>query len=86
MGIWQFDPLHTQVEFAAKHLGMMTVRGHFTDVKATGHIDPGHPEDTAVEVVVQMPRDPSRYSLAGPLFAWSSATSVLTSKRHRGTP
>ena len=26
---WQFDPFHTQVEFAAKHLGMMTVRGHF---------------------------------------------------------
>ena len=54
MGTWQFDPLHTQVEFAAKHLGMMTVRGHFADVKTTGHIDPGHPEDTAVEVVVQM--------------------------------
>src|SRR5258708_20454711 len=54
MGTWQFDPLHTQVEFAAKHLGMMTVRGHFTDVKTTGPIDPGHPEDTAVEVVVQM--------------------------------
>jgi polyisoprenoid-binding protein YceI len=54
MGTWQFDPLHTQVEFAAKHLGMMTVRGHFTDVKATGHIDPGHPEDSSVDVVVQM--------------------------------
>ncbi len=54
MGTWQFDPLHTQVEFAAKHLGMMTVRGHFTDVRATGHIDPDRPEDTAVEVVVQM--------------------------------
>jgi polyisoprenoid-binding protein YceI len=54
MGTWQFDPLHTQVEFAAKHLGMMTVRGHFTDVKATGHIDPAHPEDSSVDVVVQM--------------------------------
>src|SRR5258708_20078115 len=54
MGTWQFDPLHTQVEFAAKHLGMMTVRGHFTDVKTTGHIDPGHPEAPAVEVVVRM--------------------------------
>lgn len=30
---WQFDPYHTQVEFAAKHLGMMTVRGHFTEAK-----------------------------------------------------
>lgn len=40
MGTWQFDPYHTQIEIAAKHLGMMTVRGHFTDVKAGGHIDP----------------------------------------------
>jgi polyisoprenoid-binding protein YceI len=23
MGTWQFDPFHTQVEFSAKHLGMM---------------------------------------------------------------
>ena len=31
MGTWKFDPYHTQVEFSAKHLGMMTVRGHFAD-------------------------------------------------------
>ena len=24
MGKWQLDPYHTQVEFSAKHLGMMT--------------------------------------------------------------
>ena len=29
MGTWKFDPYHTQVEFSAKHLGMMTVRGSF---------------------------------------------------------
>lgn len=28
---WQLDPYHTQVEFSAKHLGMMTVRGHFAE-------------------------------------------------------
>ena len=37
---WAFDPYHTQVEFAAKHLGMMTVRGHFADVTASGNIYP----------------------------------------------
>lgn len=52
-GIWQADPFHTQVEFAAKHLGMMTVRGHFTDVTITGHIDPAHPEALAVDVTIQ---------------------------------
>lgn len=50
---WQFDPYHTQVEFAAKHLGMMTVRGHFSEVSATGHIDPDHPEASSVDVTIQ---------------------------------
>ncbi len=49
---WQFDPFHTQVEFAAKHLGMMTVRGHFAEVKAAGTIDPDHPEASSVDVTV----------------------------------
>ncbi len=50
---WQADPFHTQVEFAAKHLGMMTVRGHFAEITVTGGIDPEHPEATSIEVTVQ---------------------------------
>src|SRR6202035_4553647 len=53
MGNWTFDPYHTQVEFTAKHLGMMTVRGHFLDVTATGFIDPDHPEASSAEVTIQ---------------------------------
>jgi polyisoprenoid-binding protein YceI len=53
MGNWQLDPYHTQVEFSAKHLGMMTVRGYFTDVSATANIDPAHPEAASVEVTIQ---------------------------------
>jgi polyisoprenoid-binding protein YceI len=53
MGIWQLDPLHTQVEFAVKHLGMMTVRGHFADVKTSGDINVERPEASSVEVVIQ---------------------------------
>jgi polyisoprenoid-binding protein YceI len=52
MGTWQLDPYHTQVEFSAKHLGMMTVRGYFDDVSATADIDPGHPEGASVEVTM----------------------------------
>src|SRR5579859_2594255 len=51
--VWQFDPYHTQVEFAAKHLGMMTVRGHFAEVNATGTIDPENPQASSVEVSIQ---------------------------------
>ena len=50
---WQLDPYHTQVEFAAKHLGMMTVRGHFAEVNASANIDPDHPEASSVEVTIQ---------------------------------
>ena len=39
MGSWQLDPYHTQVEFSAKHLGMMTVRGYFDEVSATADIE-----------------------------------------------
>ena len=53
MGNWQLDPYHTQVEFAAKHLGMMTVRGHFAEVSSVADIDPDHPEASSVEVTIQ---------------------------------
>jgi polyisoprenoid-binding protein YceI len=52
MGNWQLDPYHTQVEFSAKHLGMMTVRGHFDEVSATADIDPDHPETSSVRVTI----------------------------------
>jgi polyisoprenoid-binding protein YceI len=41
-----------QVEFATKHLGMMTVRGHFTEISTTGHIDPDNPAAPSIEVTV----------------------------------
>jgi polyisoprenoid-binding protein YceI len=52
MGNWQLDPYHTQVEFSAKHLGMMTVRGHFDEVSTTADIDPAHPETASVEASI----------------------------------
>jgi polyisoprenoid-binding protein YceI len=53
MGNWQLDPYHTQVEFSAKHLGMMTVRGHFAEVTSVADIDPDHLENSRVEVTIQ---------------------------------
>jgi polyisoprenoid-binding protein YceI len=52
MGTWKFDPYHTQVEFSAKHLGMMTVRGHFAEVTVTGDIHPEQPELSTVEATI----------------------------------
>jgi polyisoprenoid-binding protein YceI len=53
MGNWQLDPYHTQVEFSAKHLGMMTVRGNFTEVTASADIDPDQLEKMHLEVTIQ---------------------------------
>ena len=53
MGTWTLDPLHTQVEFSAKHFGMMTVRGHFAELTATGDIHPERPETSTVEVTIR---------------------------------
>ena len=52
MSTWKFDPYHTQVEFSAKHLGMMTVRGHFAEVTATGDIDVEQPERSTIEATI----------------------------------
>ena len=52
MGTWKFDPFHTQVEFSAKHLGMMTVRGHFNEVTAFGEIHPELPERSKFEATI----------------------------------
>ena len=50
---WQIDPYHLQVEFAVKHLGMMTVRGHFSDITTSGRIDPGDAAASSLDVTIQ---------------------------------
>jgi polyisoprenoid-binding protein YceI len=54
MGTWQIDPYHTQVEFSVKHLGMMTVRGLFSEIEAKADIDPDRPVAASVEVSIPM--------------------------------
>jgi polyisoprenoid-binding protein YceI len=51
---WQIDPMHTQVEFSAKHFGMMTVRGHFRDVKTSGQVDPSNLAASSVEATIDV--------------------------------
>ena len=51
---WQIDPMHTQVEFSAKHFGMMTVRGHFRDVAVTGQLDPSNPAASSLDVTIDV--------------------------------
>ena len=54
MATFKLDPLHTQVEFAAKHFGMMTVRGTFTELSINGEVDLDNPDRSHVEVTMQV--------------------------------
>jgi polyisoprenoid-binding protein YceI len=54
MAAFSPDPYHTQVEFAAKHFGMMTVRGTFTEVNVSGEVFVDDPERSHVEVTINV--------------------------------
>ena len=77
MGNWQLDPYHTQVEFSAKHLGMMTVRGYFDEVSTTADIDPDHPETAKVEWSYEQTFDP--YGSQRNSSKWAANTSLALS-------
>ena len=47
-------PLRTMRPDSAKHLGMMTVRGHFAELTATGEIDVEHPENSKIEATINV--------------------------------
>ena len=49
---WTLDPAHTLVEFAAKHLMITTVKGRFTGVSGTIHMDETDPTASSVEAVI----------------------------------
>lgn len=47
---FRVDPSHTHVGFAVRHLGIATVRGEFTEVRAQLLFDPADPTRSQVEV------------------------------------
>ena len=49
---WTVDPMHTQVEFSAKHMGLMTVRGHFTGVRVSIDLNEDDFTASAVEATI----------------------------------
>jgi polyisoprenoid-binding protein YceI len=51
---WQIDPMHAQIEFSAKHFGMMTVRGHFNEVATSGQIDPTNPAASSILATISV--------------------------------
>ncbi len=46
---WEIDPTHSVVEFSVVHLMISTVKGRFSDVSGTLHLDPKEPEKSWVK-------------------------------------
>ena len=49
---WNIDPVHTLVEFSAKHMMITTVKGRFGDVRGVITVDPDRPEGSSVTVEI----------------------------------
>ncbi|HEY8547639.1 MAG TPA: YceI family protein [Acidimicrobiales bacterium] len=52
-GLWTLDPLHSQVSFTIRHLGVSKVRGRFNTFDASLQVGDGL-DDTSVTAVIQV--------------------------------
>ncbi|MBI4233746.1 MAG: YceI family protein [Chloroflexi bacterium] len=46
---WVLDPSHTTIEFAAKHMMIVTVKGRFSKFDVAVDFDEAHPEHSKIE-------------------------------------
>jgi hypothetical protein len=44
MATWKLDPVHSSVQFSARHMMVSNVRGKFRDFSVDVDFDPEHPE------------------------------------------
>src|SRR3954451_992181 len=51
-GDYTIDPAHTRLGFSARHAMVATVRGAFTELTGTAHVDTANPADSKVELSI----------------------------------
>jgi polyisoprenoid-binding protein YceI len=51
---WKIDPVHSDVEFAAKHLMITTVKGRFSDVEGEIIVVSGNPAASTVNATIKV--------------------------------
>lgn len=60
-GTWKVDPVHSSVEFQVKHLGIATVKGHFSEFEGTLEVTPeGIDAHGSVDTASVDTREPQR--------------------------
>jgi polyisoprenoid-binding protein YceI len=67
-GTWQVDPAHSRIEFAAKHLGIATIRGAFKQFEGTLDLDEGRAYGTVKTASVDTGDDARDEHLRSPDF------------------
>ncbi len=53
MSQWNFDPAHSNADFAVRHMMVTTVRGGFKDVSGLINYDPDNVANSSVEATIQ---------------------------------
>jgi polyisoprenoid-binding protein YceI len=53
MATWGLDPVHSSVQFSARHMMVTNVRGQFRDFAVDVDFDPQHPEQGHVRATIQ---------------------------------
>lgn len=53
MARWTFEPGHTAAAFAARHMMVTWVRGHFKNARGTLEFDPARPEAASAEATIE---------------------------------
>jgi polyisoprenoid-binding protein YceI len=67
-GTWQVDPAHSRIEFAAKQLGISTVRGTFREFEGTLDLDEGRARGTVKTASLDTNNDRRDKHLRSPDF------------------
>jgi polyisoprenoid-binding protein YceI len=49
---WNIDPAHSASQFAARHMGISTVRGEFRKVSGSATYDPADPSKTSLDATI----------------------------------
>ena len=49
---WNVDPMHSQADFAVKHMMVSTVHGSFNGLKGTVEYDPAHPQMSKAKLTI----------------------------------
>ncbi len=50
---WKIDPIHTQIQFTARHMMISKVRGQFEKFSGQVSLDENHPANTTVNIQVE---------------------------------